>query len=123
MGKFKETLNKCQCDGITNLLRNHRHIQKQSLDLLGNTPQVCLHTSSFVAFCLTGILILQGRIDIDRDSLLRKLLILDITALLGLLEVQITDKIGCEELVDTKGPGAQVLVDLLHTVSSEFIIF
>ena len=59
----------------------------------------------------------------DHSSLLWKLLILDLTALLGPLEVQITDKTGCEELVDIKGPGAQVLVDLVHAVSNEFILF
>lgn len=59
----------------------------------------------------------------DRNNLLRKLLILDSTALLGLLEAQITDQTKRDELVDTKGPGAQDLLDLLHAVSNEFILF
>ena len=118
---FKETLNEWQRYSTTNLLRNHRHIQKKLVDLLGNAPRVCLRTSSFVAFCL--IVTFQGLVDIDRGSFLWKVLILDLTALLGLLDAQITDKAGYEELVETEGPGAQVLVDLFHSVSNEFILF
>ena len=91
------------------------------MDLLGSAPRVCLCTSLSVTFCL--IVAFQGLVDTEHGSFLWKLLILDLTALLGLLEAQITDKAECEELVDTKGPGAQVLVDLLDAVSNGFILF
>ena len=121
MDDLKETLKQWQRSGPTNLLRNHRQIQKQLIDLLENAPLVCLHTSSLVAFRL--IVTFQRLVDMDRDSVLWKLLNLDLTALFGLLEAQIMDKTGYEELVETKAPGAQVLVDLLHAVSNEFILF
>ena len=122
MDKFKETLNEWQRGGTINLLRNHRHIQEQLVDLFGDdAPRVGLRTSSFVTFCLN--ITFQELVDMDCGSLLWKLLVLDLTALLGLLDVQITDKTGCEELVDTKGPGAQVLVDLIHAVSNKSTLF
>jgi hypothetical protein len=50
------------------------------------------------------------------EDLLEKLLVLDSIALLANVEVLVLDEDTCEELVETQGPGAQSLVDLLHAV-------
>jgi hypothetical protein len=50
------------------------------------------------------------------ENLLKKLLVLDSIALLANVEVLVVDEDTREELVETKGPGAQSLVDLLHVV-------
>jgi hypothetical protein len=52
---------------------------------------------------------------------LKKLLILDSIALLANVEVLIIDEDIHEELVETKGPGAQSLVDLLHAVRLQVV--
>ena len=49
-------------------------------------------------------------------GLLKKLLILDSIALSAYVAVLVADENTCEELVETKGPGAQSLVNLLHAV-------
>jgi hypothetical protein len=50
------------------------------------------------------------------EDLFKKLLVLDSIALLANVEVLVLDEDTCEELVETQGPGAQSLVDLLHAV-------
>ena len=50
------------------------------------------------------------------EHLLKKLLVLDSIALSANVGVLVADENTCEELVETKGPGAQSLVDLLHAV-------
>jgi hypothetical protein len=50
------------------------------------------------------------------EDLFEKLLFLDSIALSATIEVLVTDENTCEELIGTKGPGAQSLVNLLHAV-------
>jgi hypothetical protein len=50
------------------------------------------------------------------EDLLRKLLVLDSIALSANIVLLIADENVCEEVVETKGPGAQPLVNLLHGV-------
>ena len=50
------------------------------------------------------------------EDLLKKLLVLDSIALLANIELLVIDEDTREEVVETKGPGAQSLVDLLHAV-------
>jgi hypothetical protein len=50
------------------------------------------------------------------EDLFNKLLFLDYIALSANIEILVADENICEELVETKGPGAQSLVDLLHAV-------
>ena len=50
------------------------------------------------------------------EDLLKKLLFLDSIAMSANVEALITDEETCEELVETTGPGAQSLVNLLHAV-------
>ena len=50
------------------------------------------------------------------DDLLQKMLFLDSIALSANVEALITDEDTYEDLVETTGPGAQSLVDLLHAV-------
>jgi hypothetical protein len=50
------------------------------------------------------------------EDLLKKLMVLDSVALSGNVEVLIADEETYEELVETTGPGAQTLVNLLHAV-------
>jgi hypothetical protein len=50
------------------------------------------------------------------EDLLKKLLILDSIALSANVEVLVCDESTHEELVETRGPGAQSLVNLLHAV-------
>jgi hypothetical protein len=50
------------------------------------------------------------------EDLFDKLLFLDSIALSANIEVLVTDENTCEELIETKGPGAQSLVNLLHAV-------
>ena len=54
-------------------------------------------------------------------DLLKKLLFLDSIALSANVEALITDEDTCEELVETTGPGAQSLVNLLHAVCLQVI--
>jgi hypothetical protein len=61
-------------------------------------------------------LVFQGYHEMQFENLLKKLLVLDSIALLANVEVFVVDENTCEELVETKGPGAQSLVDLLHAV-------
>ena len=55
------------------------------------------------------------------EDLLQKLLVLDSIALLANVEVLIVDEDTREELVETTGPGAQSLVDLLHAVCLQVV--
>jgi hypothetical protein len=50
------------------------------------------------------------------EDLFKRLLFLDSIALSANIEVLVVDEITCEELVETKGPGAQSLINLLHSV-------
>ena len=50
------------------------------------------------------------------DDLFKELLFLDCIALSANIEVLVADENTCEELVETRGPGAQSLVNLLHAV-------
>jgi hypothetical protein len=50
------------------------------------------------------------------EDLFEKLLFLDSIALSANIDVLVADENTCEELVETKGPGAQSLVNLLHAV-------
>ena len=50
------------------------------------------------------------------EDLFEKLLFLDYIALSANIEVLVADENICEELVETRGPGAQSLVNLLHAV-------
>ena len=50
------------------------------------------------------------------EDLLKKLLVLDSIALLANVEVLVVDEDTREVLVETQGPGAQSLVDLIHAV-------
>ena len=52
------------------------------------------------------------------EDLLKKLLFLDSIALSANIDVLVADENSCEELVETKGVGAQSLVNLLHAVCS-----
>ena len=55
------------------------------------------------------------------EDLLKKLLVLDSIALLANVEVLVVDEDTREELVETKGPGAQSPVDLLHAVCLQVV--
>ena len=55
------------------------------------------------------------------EDLFKKLLVLDSISLLANVEVLVVDEDTCEELVETQGPGAQSLVDLLHAVCSRVV--
>jgi hypothetical protein len=50
------------------------------------------------------------------EDLFKELLFLDSVALSANIEVLVADENTCEELVETRGPGAQSLVNLLHAV-------
>jgi hypothetical protein len=50
------------------------------------------------------------------EDLLDKLLVLDLIALSANITVLVADENTCEEVVETKGVGAQPLVNLLHAV-------
>ena len=50
------------------------------------------------------------------EDLFKELLFLDSIALSANIDVLVADEKTCEELVGTKGPGAQSLVNLLHAV-------
>ena len=50
------------------------------------------------------------------EDLLKKLLVLDSMALSANVEVLVADENTCEEFVETQGPGAQSLVNVLHAV-------
>ena len=50
------------------------------------------------------------------EDLLRKLLILDSIALSANIVMLVADENTCEEVEETKGAGAQPLVNLLHAV-------
>jgi hypothetical protein len=58
----------------------------------------------------------QEHSEIKFEDLLEKLLFLDSIALSAHIDVLVADETTCEELVETKGPGAQSLVNLLHAV-------
>jgi hypothetical protein len=56
------------------------------------------------------------------EDLLKKLLVLDSIALLANVEVLVVDdEDTCEVLVETMGPGAQSLIDLLHAVCLQVV--
>ena len=55
------------------------------------------------------------------QDLFDKLLFLDSIALSASIEILIADENTCEELVETKGPGAQSLVNLLHAVCLQVV--
>ena len=57
------------------------------------------------------------------DDHLKKLLFLDSIALSANVEALITDEDTYEELVETTGPGAQSLVNLLHAVCLQVMYF
>jgi hypothetical protein len=57
------------------------------------------------------------------EDLFKKLLVLDSIALLANVEVLVLDEDTCEELVETQGPGAQSLVDLLHAVCLRVVLY
>jgi hypothetical protein len=50
------------------------------------------------------------------EDLFEKLLFLDSIALSANIDALVADENTCEELVETKGPGAQSLINLLHAV-------
>ena len=50
------------------------------------------------------------------QDLLQKLLVLDSVALSANIEALIADENACQDLVETRGAGAQSLVNLLHAV-------
>jgi hypothetical protein len=50
------------------------------------------------------------------EDLFKELLFLDSIALSANIEVLVADENTCEELVETRGLGAQSLVNLLHAV-------
>ena len=50
------------------------------------------------------------------EDLFKKLLLLDSIPMSANIEILIADKNTCEELIETTGPGAQSLVNLLHAV-------
>ena len=57
------------------------------------------------------------------EDLLKKLLVLDSIALSANIELLVADEDTCEELVETKGTGAQSLVNLLHAVCLQVVCF
>ena len=50
------------------------------------------------------------------EDLFKELLFLDSIALSANIDVFVADENTCEELIETKGPGAQSLVNLVHAV-------
>ena len=54
-------------------------------------------------------------------DLCKKLLVLDLIALSATIAVLVTDENTCEEVVETKGAGAQPLVNLLHAVCLQLV--
>jgi hypothetical protein len=50
------------------------------------------------------------------EDFFKELLFLDSIALSANIDVLVADENTCEELVETKGPGAQSLVNFLHAV-------
>ena len=50
------------------------------------------------------------------EDLFKKLLFLDSIALSANIEVLVADENTCEEVIETRGPGAQSLVNLLQAV-------
>ena len=76
-----------------------------------------LRKSVFIHSLLSPVsLVFQGHRELQFEDLLQKLLVLDSIAMLANVEVLLVDEDTCEELVETQGPGAQSLVDLLHAV-------
>jgi hypothetical protein len=50
------------------------------------------------------------------EDLFKELLFLDSITLSAHIDVLVADENTCEELIETRGPGAQSLVNLLHAV-------
>ena len=57
------------------------------------------------------------------EDLFEKLLVLDLIALSANIELLVADEDKCNELVETSGPGAQSLVNLLHAVCLQVVYF
>ena len=55
------------------------------------------------------------------EDLFEELLFLDSIALSANIEILVADENTCEELVETKGPGAQSLVNFLHAVCLQVV--
>ena len=106
-------LKKCRDKDILNLIRSQGSIQNELWTLFQKASRVCLHASlcygrSYWCF--------QEHRQRKYDDLFKKLLILDSISLSANIEGLIVDKDTYEEVVETTGPGAQSLVNLLHAV-------
>ena len=71
---------------------------------------------TFHSLLLSLIACFQEHHEMKFEDLFKELLFLDSIALSANIDVLVADENTCEELVETKGPGAQSLVNLLHVV-------
>jgi hypothetical protein len=102
LGRLNATLKKCQDWDILNLMRNQGNIKNELLNLFRNVSRVCLH-APILCYYLWSHWCFQEPYEMN---LFEKLLFLDSIALSANIEILVADENTCEELVETKGPGA-----------------
>jgi hypothetical protein len=115
LGKLDTMLKKCQDQDILNLMRNAGNIKNELLNLFRNSSRVCLHVF-ILCYYPWSHWCLQGHREMKFEDFFKELLFLDSIALSANIDVLVADENTCEELVETKGPGAQSLVNFLHAV-------
>jgi hypothetical protein len=113
LDRVNAILKKYQDWDILNLMRSQVNIKNELLILFRNGSWVCIHTP----FCyLWSYWCFQKHREMQFEDLLKKLLVLDSIALSANIDVLVADGNTYEEIVETKGVGAQSLVNLLHAV-------
>jgi hypothetical protein len=115
LNKLNSTLKKCQDRDILHSVRNQGNVKKELLNLFRSASQVCLDVP-ILCYYLWSHWCFQEHHEMKFEDLFEKLLFLDSIALSANIEILITDENTCKELIETKGPGAQSLVNLLHAV-------
>jgi hypothetical protein len=110
-------LKKYQDRDILNLMRSQGKIKNELLILFRDGLGVCIHTP----FCYLWFYWCFQEHHQMFEDLLKKLLVLDSITLSANIEVLVADGNTCEEIVETKGVGAQSLVNLLHAVCLQVV--
>ena len=113
-GELNATLKKYQDRDLLNQMRSQANIKNQLLTIFWNASQVCRHVPFYCY--LRPYWFFQAHREKEFEDLLKKLLFLDSIALSANVEALITDEDTYEDLVETTGPGAQSLVNLLQAV-------
>ena len=105
---------------MLSLLRNQGNIKNELLNLFRNVSPVGVYPPFFVTSGLIGF---QRHLEMQFEGILRKLLVLDSIALSANIELLVADEDTCGELVETRGAGAQSLINLLHAVWLQVVYF